>query len=337
MRLGIDCYSVRDQGWDAFQMMDFAARLHLDAVHFSERGYLTSLEAGYLRRVRAYAEERGLAIEVGMGSFDRYSASFKPGLGSGEVQLGAMIDAAVVLGSRVVRCFLGTEVDRHSSVPLERHIAECIRTLQAISGKVQDTGVRIAVENHGGVDLLARELRALIETVGFDTVGVCLDTGNPVYGGEDPLVSAEVLAPYVLTSHVRDSRVWMTPDGAQVQWVPLGDGNVDLAAIVAVIEKHHPEAPIDLEIITGRPPKALDYHHPQGTFWQIYPQMLARDFVRFLQMAGKGKGEPLQQMTVEWGHTLSEENRLVFQRQQIEHFERSVRFAREQLRLGGRR
>lgn len=337
MHLGIDCYSVRDQGWNAFQMMDFATRLQLDTVHFSERGYLASFEADYLRQVRTYAEERGLAIEVGMGSFDRYSASFKPELGSGEVQLAAMIDVAVALGSRVVRCFLGTEADRHGPVPLERHIDECIRTLRAISGKVQDTGVKIAVENHGGVDLLARELRALVETVGFDTVGVCLDTGNPVYGGEDPLVSAEVLTPYVLTSHVRDSRVWMTPDGAQVQWVPLGDGNVDLAAIIALIEEHHPEAPIDLEIITGRPPKNLNYQHPLGTFWQIYPQMLARDFVRFLQLVGRGKDGPLQQVTVEWGHEINNEDRIAFQRQQVEHFEKSVRFAREQLRLGRRR
>ncbi len=35
MRLGIDSYSLRWQGWDAFQLLEYSARLGLDNVHFS--------------------------------------------------------------------------------------------------------------------------------------------------------------------------------------------------------------------------------------------------------------------------------------------------------------
>ena len=97
MRLGIDSYSLRDQGWDAFQFLDYAARIGLDNVHFSERGNFASLDPGYLREVKAEADRLALSLEVGMGSFNRFAGAFKPELGSGEEQLAAMIEAATIV------------------------------------------------------------------------------------------------------------------------------------------------------------------------------------------------------------------------------------------------
>jgi len=148
------------------------------------------------------------------------------------------------------------------------------------------------------VDLLARELRELIEEAGRDFVGACLDTGNPAYGGEDPVVSAEVLAPYAVTSHVRDTRIWATEQGAMAQWVPLGEGNVDLQRIVRLLAEHAPDAPIDLEIITGGQPVAIPYLEPESDYWRQYPTMLARDFARFITVASQGKAHPLVQLTL---------------------------------------
>ncbi|MCL4508013.1 MAG: sugar phosphate isomerase/epimerase [Chloroflexi bacterium] len=337
VRLGIDSYSVREQGWDAFQIIDYAATLNLDNVHFSERGNFASLDRSYLTKLRDYAAERGLTIEVGMGSFERFAQSFKPELGSGEQQLSDMLDAAVVVGSPVVRCFLGMEVDRHGSVPLSQHIDEAVRTLRAVASKAKDCGVKVAVENHGGVDLLARELREIVETVGFDAVGVCLDTGNPAYGGEDPVVSASLLAPYVVTSHFRDTRVWCVPQGAMVQWSPLGWGNVDLEKILGTLEMQHRDIPIDLEIITGRPPKLLAYFDDASVFWNIYPTMLAKDFAHFVRLAETGKPGPIEQVTLDWSNQGDDTTRQRFREQQLAHFQASVQYARKTLGLGGRR
>ena len=337
MRLGVDSYSLRDQGWDAFQLLDYAASLGLDNVHFSERGNFASLDPDYLRRVREHAEARGLAIEVGMGSFNKFATSFQSKWGSGEEQLGQMIEAAQVVGSPVVRCFMGMEADRTGTVPFREQLDECVRTLRAVAPKAREAAVTIAVENHGGVDLLARELRALIETVGPDVVGACLDTGNPAYGGEDPLLAAEVLAPYVVTSHVRDTRIWEDEQGAQAQWAPLGQGNVDLAGIVAILQQQAPEVPVDLEIITGRPPKALPYFDPTANFWRIYPDVPARDFVRFVNLARSGAAQPLDQVTLGWaGGRPSPEVQEAFRNQQRRHFEESVRYAKAVLGLGER-
>lgn len=337
MRLGMDSYSLRWQGWNAFQMLEYAAQLGLDVVQFSERRNFASLEVDYLSSLKNRADELGLAIEVGMGSFDRLATSFHPELGSGEQQLTDLLHAAKVVGSPIVRCFLGTQADRQGPITIQQHLAECVRTLRAVAPLARELGIKIAVENHGGVDLLARELRWLIEEVGPDAVGACLDTGNPAYAGEDPVVSAEVLAPYVVTSHVRDTRVWATPTGAMTQWVPLGQGDVDLARIVGILREKAPNPAIDLEIITGSDPKAIDYLNPHDSYWSMYPDLLARDFARFVALAQRGHPNPLDQLAGPYDlEGVAPDQVVAFHAQQRRHFEESVQYARVTLGLGER-
>jgi len=337
MRLGLDSYSLRWQGWDAYQFLDYAAQLGLDNVQFSERGNLASHDADYLRELKAYADGLGLTIEVGMGSFDRYAASFRPEYGSGADQLTTMLHVAAAVGSPVVRCFLGAQDERLGAVPLREHIAECVRTLRAVAPLVRELGITIAVENHGGVDLLARELSELIETVGPETVGVCLDTGNPPYAAEDPLLSTEILAPYASTTHLRDTKVWATEDGAAAQWVPLGAGSAELPAILALLDGHAPDIAINLEVITGTPPASLPYYTPGASFWERYPDMPARDFARYVALARQGTPGPFEQRLLPPGLWLPPEDQLAsYREQQRQHFEQSVRHAREVLGLGER-
>ena len=81
----------------------------------------------------------------------------------------------------------------------------------------------------------ACELKTLIEEAGKDYVGACLDTGNPMWVMEDPLLTLEVLGPYTVTTHIRDSVVFEHPRGAAAQWVALGDGIVDFKKFVCPV------------------------------------------------------------------------------------------------------
>ncbi len=332
MRLGLDTYSLRWQGWNAFQMLEYCAQLGLKNVQFSERAFLASLDEGYLRSVKRRAEELGLSLEIGMLSFDCYSGLYTPEHGSAEQQLSDMIRAARILGSRVVRCVLGNQADRLAPIPYEKHVEEGLRVLHAVSSLARDLEITLAVENHGGVDFLARELKAFVEEAGTDYVGVCLDTGNPAAAGEDPVLAAELLAPYVVSSHIRDSRVWAVPDGAMVQWVPVGQGHVDLRRILEILSEHAPAAPINLEIITGVPthPRLIPYLNPESDFWKIYPGMLARDFARFIKLAERGKPEPLEQLTLPPGARVppAGEPGEQLRAQQRRHVEESVSWAK---------
>ncbi|HEU0165917.1 MAG TPA: sugar phosphate isomerase/epimerase [Thermomicrobiales bacterium] len=334
MLLGIDTFSLRSQGWNAFQMLDYAAGLALQNVHFSERANLESHDDDYLRELRRYADERGIQIEVGMRSINTYAETFDASLGSGEQQLADMLVAAKKLGSPVVRCFVGMQNDRLGAVPFAQIVDETIRTLKAAAPAAEQAGIAIAVENHGGVDLLARELRAIVEEVGSDFVGVCLDTGNPLYGGEDAVLATEILAPYVKTAHVRDTRVWAIEHGAAVQWAPAGQGDIDLRRIVEILNATTPDIALDLEIISGGGWKEINFRNPDDEFWSYYPGMLASDFIRFENLLDGGSTGPLDQYVPDGPFAeLSDEERERYLAQQRHQFEISVAYCHDHLGL----
>jgi sugar phosphate isomerase/epimerase len=188
-------------------------------------------------------------------------------------------------GSPIVRAFLGTMADRTGPVPIEGHIENTVKVLRAVRSRVMDLGVKIAIENHAG-DMQARELKSLIEGAGRDFVGACLDSGNPVWALEDPHLTLETLAPYVLTSHVRDSAVWRIPEGVAVRWTRMGEGNVDIDRWVRRYAELCPGKALSLEIIvTG--PRRFPYLDPK--FWEGYRNVPAWEFSRFLAIAEKGK------------------------------------------------
>jgi 3-oxoisoapionate decarboxylase len=201
-----------------------------------------------------------------------------------------MIEASKVVQAPLVRCVLGDWRDRTGKTPLAQHIENTVKTLRAVRSRAMDAGKRIAIENHGG-DLQARELKMLIEEAGKDVVGACIDSGNPTWAIEDPHVTLETLAPYVLTSHVRDSAVWRTPEGAAMQWTRMGEGNVDIAGWVKKFAQLCPGKALSLEIIvTGTRP--FPYLDPK--FWEAFRGMPAWEFARFVALAEKGKPMPMR-------------------------------------------
>jgi hypothetical protein len=57
MRLGVDIYSLRFQGWDAFEHLEYARRIGLDLVHFSDLTPFEHLDDECLGQVKARADE----------------------------------------------------------------------------------------------------------------------------------------------------------------------------------------------------------------------------------------------------------------------------------------
>ena len=145
--LGLDTYSLRSQGWSAFQQLDFCAAHGVTVAHFSEPRLLGSLERTHLEQVHAYAEARGIALEVGMLSFCPSSGIFDPAQGTADEQLARVIDAAVALRSPLVRCVVGNAFDRRTPGGIARHMDEALKVLRRIRPRVMDAGLKLAVEN----------------------------------------------------------------------------------------------------------------------------------------------------------------------------------------------
>lgn len=286
VRLGVDLFSIRTSGWTPFEYLDYCAKLGAKAVHFSEIRFVGSLETAHLKKVRAHADKLGIGCEIGTRSICPSSAMFDPKMGTAEEQLEKMIAAAVDLGSPIVRAVLGSMEDR-AAPGIDAHIADTVKVLRASRSRAVDAGVKIAIENHAG-DMQARELKTLVEEAGKDFVGVCLDSGNPLWTLEDPHLTLETLHPYVLTSHVRDTAVWRTPGGAAVRWTRMGEGNIGIDAYVRRYAALCPGRPLSLEIIVMQ----REFVFTKTEFWERYKTVPAWEFVRFLQLVDQGTPRP---------------------------------------------
>ncbi|GAG94449.1 unnamed protein product, partial [marine sediment metagenome] len=275
----MDIYSLRYNDWNAFEFIEYARRIGLDLVHFSEIEPFESLETDYLQDVRRRASELNIGLEVGMGSICPTSTMFSPARGTVTEQLTEMLHIAAELGSPALRCYLGSNADRRTEMPLEGHCVAAVANLREVRSLALDLNVKIAIENHAG-DLQGRELARLIEEAGPDYVGACIDSGNPLWVAESPYVTLEHLAPYVLMSHVRDSAVWEHPQGAAVQWVAMGEGTIGIDEWTKQFRTSCPDTNFTLENITSIPPRVVNYLDDE--FWDVYPDTPASEFARFL-------------------------------------------------------
>lgn len=257
-RLGLDAYSLRSSNWDACTTLDYCAGLGAEVVHFSEPRFLGSLDDANLDRARARADDLGLELEVGMGSICPSSTMFRGEEGTAIEQITRMLFVAKRMRSPIVRCYLGSFEDRGPE--LQVHVEEAIATCRAVEAIAVELGVMIAIENHAG-DLLSAELCDLIERAGPHFVGALFDAGNAAWTLEEPLAALERLAPFVLTSGIRDSRAWETDVGAMIEWVPLGEGDARIEELARRYAALCPGKPFSLEIIL-HPPLALPFREP---------------------------------------------------------------------------
>jgi len=197
---------VVELGFDGFQ---------LDPAH------VESTDEGYLSEVRDFACDHDLYVEFGSAGVD-------------PIRLIADLKAAHFLGASVMRTFVGYD-PRLPKAERERRLAQAGQNLRQVAPYAEQFGVKIAIENH--VDVMIKELKELIWMVGSDWVGACLDTTNNLFLGEDPLHAAQELAPYVYGTHLKDCQ--MAPEIAPqaVKPLALGQGNVPLADIIAVVRQ----------------------------------------------------------------------------------------------------
>jgi len=324
IKLGLDNFSVRALGWKAGQLIEYAASLQTDSLFITDLNAFEKFDDDYLRDLRKKAADQGLQIHLGSWSICPTSKAFKKDWGSAEEHLRLGIRMAKTLGSPVFRVVLGTGEDRLSAGGIEARIMDTIKVCQACRKEALDAGVKIAVENHAG-DMQAWELVTLIEGAGRDYVGANLDSGNACWTFEDPASSLEILAPYVVTTSLRDSAVWESANGATVQWTAMGEGTVDVKSYLDKCAALCPGVPLHIETISGFN-RELPYFKPE--FWKAWPKARASDLAKFIALAKHGKPrEP-------WQPPVGKDRKLAEQEYQKDQIERSIKYCKEVLGLG---
>jgi sugar phosphate isomerase/epimerase len=197
---------VVELGFDGF---------HLDPAHAQ------GADTGLLTEIRDFVREHGLYVEFGSTSLD-------------PIGLIQDLKSSRLIGASVTTTYLGYD-PRLPKAERERLLARAGQDLRQVAPFAERSGVRIAVGNHA--DVSAKELKELMWTVGSKWVGVSLDTTNNLSLGEHPLHVARELAPYVCSTRLKDCVMASALAPQAVKPLALGEGNVPLADIVAVVHK----------------------------------------------------------------------------------------------------
>lgn len=278
--LGYDSFAVRGYGWKAARLIEYAGTLGVDSLFITELESFESVEEGALRKLRDDAEARGVTLHVGTWSVCPTSKAFRVANGTADEQLARGIRVARLLGSPVIRVVLGTWEDRLTDGGIGRHIDSLVSVLKTGRSQALDGGLKIAVENHAG-DMRSEELAALVEMAGRNFVGVNYDSGNSLWTLEDPMDALERLAPYVITTSLRDGVVTEIPTGARVRWTAMGDGQLDFARFMPRFAELCPGVPIHIETISG---VGRDLPFLEDQFWTAWPRFEASNLAHFLRL-----------------------------------------------------
>jgi 3-oxoisoapionate decarboxylase len=164
------------------------------------------------------------------------------------------VKTAKEAGVAVIRtvCMNGRRYENfHTSEAIQKFKKDSVASLQWAEPIMRKHKVQLAVENHK--DWRADELAALIKQLNSEWVGVTLDFGNSIALLEDPMEVVNTLAPYVMSTHVKDMGVQEYGDGFLLSEVPLGEGILDLPKIVGICRKYNPNVTFNLEMITRDP------------------------------------------------------------------------------------
>jgi L-ribulose-5-phosphate 3-epimerase UlaE len=82
-----------------------------------------------------------------------------------------------------------------------------------------------------------------------------VDVGNNIALLEDPMEVVEALAPYAVSTHLKDMAVQEYEEGFLLSEVPLGEGFLDLNKMIARLQRANPKIQFNLEMITRDPLK----------------------------------------------------------------------------------
>lgn len=294
------------------ELIERAHRLDLAGIQIANPRLLESDDPAYLYDLRQRFAARGLYVELGAGGTDAE-------------HLRQVIVTASRLGASIVRTFVADE--RQSGWAAWRQMLDrAVEGLKQVVPVALDHGVQVVIENHG--DLTSPELVSLLDKVGSDdVVGVCFDTGKSLLVVEDPVAAAQNLAPYVKTACLTDYQLLATPLGARVMGCALGQGAVDLLAIVQILRERQP----DLHLNVESPVQSWEMPFLEDKFWDAFFDRGPRDLAALIRLIRRNNLDPAGDYRLPVEKGLPEREILQYEEEMLA---RSVTYAKNVL-LGG--
>jgi len=290
-RVGIDSYGLFPLGLGPVGLLDWARRHGAAGVHVS--GFAPeeqlAIPLAVLDDTAAAARDLDLYLEWGGAQhIPRDAASWA------RKDLTAhnrtVVGQAARLGCRVVRsCSSGLMRWGDAAPPTETLMAETAGALIALRPMLEDHGLVLAVETH--FEFTSFELLRLFDrcdVIPGGCLGICLDTMNLLTMLEEPGAATGRLLPWVVATHVKDGGVLVDEAGLVTFPVPIGEGIVDLAGIISLLDRAPATVNLSVEAHAGS--FRLPIFDP--TFLSRFPDLTTQELAGIVELAAMSASRP---------------------------------------------
>ncbi|HYZ83793.1 MAG TPA: TIM barrel protein [Bryobacteraceae bacterium] len=218
---------------------------------------ITDLQPSYIKTLRSELHKNGLYFEA-MIPLRTETAQLEKALGAAK-EAGAVCVRTACLSGRRYENFQTLE----SWIKFVDESKTAVARALPLAAKAQ---LPLAIENHK--DWTVDEFVTLLNQNKSPYLGACLDTGNNIALLDDPYEVVQRLAPYAISTHIKDMGVAPANNGFYLSEVVLGTGMLDLHRMIAVIQKARPKTHLTVEMITRDP---LNVPCLTDQYWASFP------------------------------------------------------------------
>lgn len=192
-------------------------------------------DAAQREQVATLRESLGLELEGGWG-YDFVLADAETAARALD-RLDEYLEVACpALGITTLGTCAHTDRWRKEPPALDEALERIAAALAPAAARCAARGCRLALENHA--DYRGHEIAWVIAAVDSPGLRARLDTGNAFWTFEDPLDAAEALAPYTITTHMKDIEILQY---GRHRGAVLGQGHVDFPRIIELLRERSPE------------------------------------------------------------------------------------------------
>ena len=240
-RIGLCCYSLirrirAEQPWLRLLQLDLPREAKevfgLDTVELYNEA-LETHHPRYLDRIRSQAAEFGVCLH-GMAVDVYYGDLCAADEAERKVAVARNL-AHVPLAQRLGLAYFRVNTGGHN--PAEpADVQRAVRSLRELTDVAWSRGIRVAIENHGGISLDPAAVGQVIEAVGRDRLATLPDIGN--FGsGEDAYDKVARMMPYAVAVH---AKLYNFGENGEA-------GNIDLKRMVQVAQAAGFQGPWSIE------------------------------------------------------------------------------------------
>ena len=203
----------------AMDLVNKSLALGLSCVQVGDNLPLHTLSAEDLARLHDLSVADQIRLEVGARKLT-------------EENLQRYIDIAARLNSPLLRFV----IDGPSYQPPIEEVTGLIRNYLPL---LKQHDLVLGIENHDRFK--ATELASMMDHIGDDRVGICLDCVNSLGAGEGLEWVVNILSPYTVNLHIKDFiiRRFYHNMGFEVLGTAAGQGSMDIHFILEKLSAHH--------------------------------------------------------------------------------------------------